>query len=148
MLRFTFLILVIMSLIGCVETKPPKPPERPYPKEPYYKQVMRNWRGYPLEHLVRKWGTPDKTYSTNKIKFVIYNKPLRYEDPSVTWTSYWQTAYCTYTFELSRKKDIILRAKGEGWACPLYEDEIDNGIVFGKTRPRCSKGPSWWQCKR
>jgi len=145
MLRLTFLVLFTMSLIGCVETT--KPPERPYPKDPYYKQIMRNWRGHSLNKLVREWETPDKTYSTNDVKFVIYHSRMRYEDPSVTWTSYWQTAYCTYTFELS-KKDIILRVKAEGWACPLYEDEIDNGIIFGKTRPRCSKGPSWWQCKR
>ena len=127
MYRFILLILLVASLIGCSEPKP----SRPYPNDPYYKQVIRSWKGDPLNKLVREWGTPDKTYSTNSIKFVIYNKPLRYIS---LYALGWHTAYCTYTFELS-KKDIILRAKAEGWACPLYEDEIDNGIIFGKTRP-------------
>ena len=135
-MRFVLLIVLVSSMLGCVDTKPSG---RPYPKEPFYKEVMRKWRGYQLEHLIRKWGTPDKTYSTNKIKFVIYNSPLRYKTPNLIYpqhlTLLWQTAYCTYTFEVSKKKDIILRVEAEGWACPLYEDEIDNGIEFGKTRP-------------
>ena len=121
------LIFISLSLVGCVDTKPP----RPYPQDPYYKQMVRSWKGAPLDELVRKWGTPDKTYTTNKTKFVIYENPMRYISP---YALGWQTAYCTYTFELS-KKDIVLRVEANGWACPLYEDEIDNGIEFGKTRP-------------
>jgi len=128
--RISVLAVLILNLSGCVETKPPA---RPYPQDPYYKKVIRSWIGKPLNKLVREWETPDKTYSTNSIKFVIYNKPLRYIPLDVIGP--WHIAYCTYTFELS-KKDIILRGKAEGWACPLYEDEIDNGIEFGKTRPK------------
>ena len=128
-------LVVTLGLVGCVDTKPSG---RPYPSDPYYKQIVRSAIGKPLNRLVRQWGFPDNTYSTNDIKFVIYNKPLRYKTPNLIYpqhlTLLWQTAYCTYTFELS-KKDIILRGKGEGWACPLYRDEIYNGIEFGKTRP-------------
>jgi len=134
-IRLLVAFLVTLGLTGCVDTKP-SPSGRPYPSDPYYKQIARSAIGKPLNRLVRQWGFPDNTYSTNDIKFVIYNKPLRYKLRRVSdGASYWQTAYCTYTFELSRKKDIILRAKGEGWACPLYRDEIYNGIEFGKTRP-------------
>ena len=125
------LVLVIFSMAGCVETKP----SRPYPSDPFYKQMARSAIGKSLNRLVRQWGPPEKTYETNSIKFVIYENPMRYKLRRASdGASYWQKAYCTYTFELS-KKDIILRGKAEGWACPLYRDEIFNGIEFGKTRP-------------
>ena len=131
------LTLLIVSFVGCVETKPSG---RPYPKDPYYKQVMRNWRGYSLNDLVRQLGPPSQTYSTNDTKFVIYRNRMRYA------TSYtvpymrasglnWQIDYCVYTFELS-KKDIIRRVTAEGWICPLYHDELKNGVIPGVTRPK------------
>jgi len=133
--RFGLLLVLLLSIVSCVDHKPSA---RPYPENPHYKRIIRSWIGAPLSKLVRKWGPPEKTYNTRDIKFVIYENPMRYKTPNLIYpqhlTLLWQKAYCTYTFELS-KKDIILRGKAEGWACPLYRDEIYNGIEFGKTRP-------------
>ena len=135
--RLHLLVILIFSLVGCAETKSPNNPyPRPYPKKPYYKEVIRWWVGKPLNKLVRDWGAPTKTYRTNTIKFVIYHHQMRHSPIYIRGSGFqWKTAYCIYTFELS-KKDIILRVSAEGWACPLYEDEIDEGIILGTTRPK------------
>ena len=137
MRRAILLALLIVNFVGCVETKPSDNPyPRPYPKDPYYKQVIRNWRGHSLNKLIRELGPPNQTYSTNSIKFVIYHNRMRHSPIYIRGSGFhWKIAYCTYTFELS-KKDIILRVSAKGWACPLYEDEIDEGIILGTTRPK------------
>ena len=34
---------------------------------------MNSWIGSPEDDLIRKWGAPHKTYSTNKAKFLTYS---------------------------------------------------------------------------
>ncbi len=93
-----------------------------------YKQSMSTWIGGAEIDLIRKNGTPDSTYTSNNIKFLVYewsNTSRIYyhtSDSGYTYTTGGNTYSCKTTFEVKNK--IITNVRWAGNKCRAEEKDI------------------------
>ncbi len=134
-MKLTRLLIIFVFLFN-ITTCNMASSSRPFPKTPYYQQLINTWIGAPLNELVRKWVKPHRTYSKNNRKYIVINVKMRFWAGGKDYysTSQWQDEYCIYKFEVSRR-NIIVSGTARGYTCPLYKDEITRGVVPGTTRP-------------